>query len=311
MVLKMYQKLTLNRISKIFTFLISFILCSSNVLAIVKPTDQFYVNDYANILSSETESYIINMSEKLCKVDGTQIVVVTVNNLEGETIESYAVKLFRQFGIGDVDKDNGLLLLLAYEEREFRVEVGLGLEGILPDGKTGRFQDQYIIPYLKNNQWDKGIKNGYDAFYNEIVELNNLDLETSNYETPVADDGKKEFIFIVITFFAPIIGMVCGLVAKNSFNSKKVVVRFWLGFFISCFSLLYSLFFSIPLLLAAIMFLLFLSENNIVFGPRNDYDRDLYTGGYSGIDSSSNSGSHHSNSGGGGISGGGGSTRKF
>mgnify|MGYP003300435229 CR=1 FL=1 len=57
-------------------------------------------------------------------------------------------KLFNSFGIGDEDKNNGLLLLLALEEREFRVEVGDGLSGILPDGKTGRFQDDYIIPYL-------------------------------------------------------------------------------------------------------------------------------------------------------------------
>ena len=65
---------------------------------------------------------------------------------------------------------------MALEERQFRVEVGYGLEGILPDGKTGRFQDEYIIPYLKNNNWDEGIKNGYDAFYKEIVTLNNLNV---------------------------------------------------------------------------------------------------------------------------------------
>lgn len=136
----------LNRIKFLILFLLLGIL---NVNAIVSPTKEFYVNDYANILSSETEKYIIDKSSQLANIDGTQIVVVTVNNLEGDTIENYANTLFRNFGIGDKTKNNGLLLLLALEERQFRVEVGYGLEGILPDGKTGRFQDTYIIPYLK------------------------------------------------------------------------------------------------------------------------------------------------------------------
>ena len=146
------------RIKKYLILLLLFILFFTfNVSAMVKPTSEFYVNDYANILSSETEEYIVSKSSKLASVDGTQIVVVTVKNLEGDSLENYATKLFREFGIGDKDKNNGLLLLLALEERQFRVEVGYGLEGILPDGKTGRFQDQYIIPYLKNDKWDEGI----------------------------------------------------------------------------------------------------------------------------------------------------------
>ena len=176
------------RIKKYLILLLLFISFSFfNVSAIVKPTKDFYVNDYANILSNETEEYIISKSSKLAGIDGTQIVVVTVKNLEGYSLESYATKLFRECGIGDKNKNNGLLLLLALEERKFRVEVGYGLEGILPDGKTGRFQDEYIIPYLKENKWDEGIKNGYDAFYAEIVEQNNLDLSynkpTNNYQS--------------------------------------------------------------------------------------------------------------------------------
>ena len=77
--------------------------------------------------------------------------------------------MFREFGIGDEEEDNGLLLLLALEERESRVEVGYGLEGILPDGKTGRFQDQYMIPYFKDDNFDEGMLNGYKAFYQELA----------------------------------------------------------------------------------------------------------------------------------------------
>lgn len=164
----MFQKYLFNRI-KYLILIFLFITFISSVKAIVSPTSNLYVNDYANILSNETEEYIMNKSVALNNVDGTQIVVVTVPNLEGYSIEDYATKLFRNFGIGDKDKNNGLLLLLALEERQFRVEVGYGLEGILPDGKTGRFQDDYIITYLKDDKFDEGVKNGYDAFYAEIV----------------------------------------------------------------------------------------------------------------------------------------------
>lgn len=137
---------------------------------IVKPTSQFYVNDYANILSSETEQYIMNTNVELQKKTGAQIVVVTVKSLEGKSIEDYANELFNSWGIGDKTKENGLLLLCSYGDRQFRVEVGYGLEGKLPDGKTGRMQDEYIIPYLKENKFDEGIKNGYSAFLKEVAD---------------------------------------------------------------------------------------------------------------------------------------------
>ena len=145
----------LNRIKNCLILLLLYFCLPLTVFAIVDPTSDFYVNDYANILSEETENYIIEKSAKLNDIDGTQIVVVTVKNLEGSSLEDYSLKLFRNFGIGSKEKNNGLLLLLALEERQFRVEVGYGLEGILPDGKTGRFQDQYIIPYLKEDNFEE------------------------------------------------------------------------------------------------------------------------------------------------------------
>ena len=87
-----------------------------SVLGLVKPTNQFYVNDYANIIDSEVEEYIMSRSVSLANETGAQTVVVTVPSLEGENLEKYATDLFRSFGIGDKEKNNGLLLLLALEE---------------------------------------------------------------------------------------------------------------------------------------------------------------------------------------------------
>ena len=150
--------------------LISLLFLSPNCLAMEKPTERFYVNDFADILSDETEQFIFDESVKLEDATSAQIVVVTVPNLEGKSLEEYSLELARSYGIGDKEKNNGLLLLLALEERQFRVEVGYGLEGALPDAKTGRIQDKYIIPYLREDKWDEGILNGYKAFYQIVAE---------------------------------------------------------------------------------------------------------------------------------------------
>ena len=146
--------------------------------AIVSPTYEFYVNDYANLLTEETKNYIINTNVNLQNQTGAQIVVVTVKNLEGDSLEEYATELFRSFGIGDKNKNNGILMLLALEEREFRIEVGYGLEGALPDAKSGRIQDEYIIPYLSQDNWDQGIKSGFDALVSVVAQEYNIDIET-------------------------------------------------------------------------------------------------------------------------------------
>lgn len=158
------------KIKYVLIFIITvIILLGNNSYAIVPKTSEFFVNDSANLLSNETEEYIINMNKALESKTGAQIVVVTAKNLEGMSLEEYATKLFREYGIGDKEKNNGVLILCAYEERVLRVEVGYGFEGALPDGKTGRIQDEYIIPYLKENDFDTGIKNGFNAILQEVM----------------------------------------------------------------------------------------------------------------------------------------------
>lgn len=162
--------LTLNKFKKIIILSLAILLAlSSNVIGIVKPTSNFYVNDYAGVLSLKTENYIMQANVDLEQKTGAQIVVVIVNSLDGKTIEEYATELFRNFGIGDKNKNNGVLLLCSTGDRMFRIEVGYGLEGRLTDGKTGRIQDEYIIPYLRNNNYDEGIKNGFSAVLQEVA----------------------------------------------------------------------------------------------------------------------------------------------
>jgi len=107
-----------------------------------------YVNDFAHVLDANTVAQIENIAQQVDEKGKAQIALVTVPSLEGSDIESYAVKLYKTWGIGYKGTDHGVLILLAVQDRRYRTEVGYGLEPILPDGKVGGFWRE-AIPNLK------------------------------------------------------------------------------------------------------------------------------------------------------------------
>jgi uncharacterized protein len=147
-----------------------------------QPTKVFYVNDYAEVMDQSVEDRIVDMGSRLQKLCGAQIVVLTVRSLNGRALEEYALDVARTWGIGDAEKDNGVLMLLALDERESRIEVGYGLEGALPDSLTGRLQDQYMIPYFREDNFSEGIMQGYSALVQEVCKEYGLD--SSQFEQP-------------------------------------------------------------------------------------------------------------------------------
>lgn len=127
------------------------------------PKAQGYVNDYAGLLSPPVKGQIENFLAGFERSDSTQISVLTVPSLEGEDIEGYSVRVAQAWGIGQKDKDNGALLLVAKEERAVRIEVGYGLEDRLTDLLAGRIVDQEIVPRFKTGDFDGGVKAGVQA----------------------------------------------------------------------------------------------------------------------------------------------------
>lgn len=87
---------------------------------------------------------------------------MTVKNLDDKPIADYANELFRSWGIGDKEKNNGVLLLISQDPRKLRIEVGYGLEGAIPDGYTGRIRDEDLTPHLKKNDYDTGVTLAYE-----------------------------------------------------------------------------------------------------------------------------------------------------
>jgi uncharacterized protein len=120
----------------------------------LRPTG--YANDFAHVLDQPTIAQIENIGQQLDQKAHAQIAVVTVNSLDGADIESYAVALFKQWGIGAKASNHGVLILYAIRDRRARIEVGYGLEPILPDGKTGDFQRE-AVPLMQNGNYSAAL----------------------------------------------------------------------------------------------------------------------------------------------------------
>src|SRR5580765_924418 len=132
------------------------------VFAINFPALTGRVVDQANIIQSDTRAAIEQKSADLEEKSGIQLVVATVNSLEGQEIEPYANELFRKWALGEKKKNNGVLLLVAPNERRVRIEVGYGLEGTLTDALVEVIIANAITPRFKAGDFGGGIARGVD-----------------------------------------------------------------------------------------------------------------------------------------------------
>src|ERR1700722_19316769 len=129
-------------------------LWAERVQDLPQPTN--YVSDFAGVLSPATQAYLNNLCLQLDRQAHAQIAVVTVKSLDGEPIENFATALEDKWKVGKKGTDRGLLLIFATSDRQYRIEVGYGLEGILPDGRVGDIGRQ-IVPYLRQDNYDAAV----------------------------------------------------------------------------------------------------------------------------------------------------------
>jgi uncharacterized protein len=140
------------------------VLClTSLTLAFNFPPLTGRVVDQANIISPQGRSDLEAKLNDLEDKSGIQVVVATVNSLEGSDIETYANQLFRNWRLGDAKKNNGVLLLVAPTEHKVRIEVGYGLEGTLTDALSSVIISSAIVPRFKSNDFTGGIERGVDG----------------------------------------------------------------------------------------------------------------------------------------------------
>ena len=182
-------------------------------LKLPEPSYSFYVYDETNIVDTQVEEYIIGTNKALYDKTGAQIVVASVNSLDDMDIREYASRLFEKWGIGNRNKDNGLLILIVPGEREIWIEVGYGLEGALPDSRVGNIIENFILPYFKEENYSEGILLGFNEIINEIEAEYDVDLEREKVDedlygfsdpysgSNIFDATRKIFIVIGIIIF--------------------------------------------------------------------------------------------------------------
>ena len=145
------------------------VVLAAPALAVVpdRPENQ-YVLDQAGVLSEETEQEIISQNQKLFQETGAQIVVVAVDFLDGEEIDDYAYSLFNTWGIGSVERNNGLLLLMAIAEDNYYATSGYGIEDYFDGAKLKEMLTQYLKPDFAAKDYDAGTRKFFDAALSEM-----------------------------------------------------------------------------------------------------------------------------------------------
>jgi uncharacterized protein len=143
------------------------------------PSYNGYINDKVNIFSPEEAQMLNNLGMDLEKKTGAEFAVLVVDTLGEETIEEYSNKIFQAWGIGKKGENNGLLLLLAVNDKKVRLEVGYGLEGIINDGKAGEILDKTILPFFKQGQIKEGLINGYLVTSKVLADYYKIELSTN------------------------------------------------------------------------------------------------------------------------------------
>ena len=140
------------------------LLCSAlPILALDVPDLKGRVNDYADLLSPATEASLESVLNNLESSDSTQIVVLTIKSLQGDSLEQFSLRVVEDWKIGQQGLDNGVLLLVARDDRKIRIEVGYGLEGTLTDMTAGRIIRNVISPKFKQGDFNQGIIDGIGA----------------------------------------------------------------------------------------------------------------------------------------------------
>ncbi|MCL6229872.1 TPM domain-containing protein [Bartonella bilalgolemii] len=199
-----------------------------------------HVNDIAHLLDRATIENLTTKLSALEKKTGDQIVIVTVPTLSGIDIETYSNSLFRKWALGQEKINNGVLLVVAPNEREVRIEVGYGLEGELTDAVSAVIINNFILPNFRKKNYQQGIIEAINAITRIIIE-NDSDFtfrikeKAKAIEIQRKQEKKEEMIvnaIIFLIFFTviglPILAMIFGKkVGPQKYRWMGIIFTLW------------------------------------------------------------------------------------
>jgi uncharacterized protein len=205
------------------------------------------VNDQANLLDDDFENRLDDRLRKLEEDTGAQVVVLTIPSLEGDSLEDFSMRVVETWKLGRAGADNGVLILIARDERRMRIEVGYGLEPVLTDAQAGRIIDRLMSPRFRAGDFDGGVDAAVEAVSSAI--------RGEPVELPAASSRSGGFnpgAFIFFLFF--------GLPFINAALRSRGAAGWFLGIFLTPFFFIFAaaLFgVTIGLVVAALWFAVF------------------------------------------------------
>ncbi|MBU4491399.1 MAG: TPM domain-containing protein [Euryarchaeota archaeon] len=200
-----------------WTWLIILMLLLPAASAVSYPQLRGYVTDNANMIDQSYEAKITQLAGAIEKETTVQIAVVTIESLEGESMEMYAEELFEKAGIGKKDKDNGLLIIVAKQYRDYRFEVGYGLEGTVTDSMRVNIGERIIVPNFRNGEYGKGI---YDSML-VVQELLKGNQEVISQYSMKQGGGSDDFAILFIILLVLVVGFIFFIAMINSTSTTS------------------------------------------------------------------------------------------
>ncbi len=175
--------------------LCAFVLASVPAVALEVPYLEGRVNDQAGMLSDGFEAQLENRLRELEEQTGAQVAILTIPSLEGDPIEDFSIRVVETWKLGRKGIDDGVLILIARDDRRMRIEVGYGLEGALTDAQAGRIIDGLMAPRFREGDFDGGVGAAVDAV-SAAVHGETLELPEPRPRKTMPDFGTFVFFFI-------------------------------------------------------------------------------------------------------------------
>ena len=176
------------------------------------------VNDYARLMPPE---HVRALEERLARFEqetGHQVAVLTIPSLEGEDIEGFSIKVAENWKIGKKGFDNGVILLIAKNDRKLRIEVGYGLEGVLPDALASRIIREVIVPRFRANDYAGGIESGVEAIL-KVTQGEPLPEPARNQPRQKnITHSLDQILFILFLLAIPIVGVLSSLSQHRAYG---------------------------------------------------------------------------------------------
>ncbi len=222
----------MRKLNSIFLLAVFFLCFAGGAVASTPPppaTPANYVVDLAGVINSRTKQQLDSLLHALERKTGAQLVILTVQSLDGEDINGFSMRTAEQWKLGQKGKDNGVLFTIAMQERQYRFEVGYGLESILPDSLVGTLGRRTLVPYFKQGKYSQGIAAAVGVIVKIISKANNVQVAgVDQLPKPVTRNDNNP-LAIVLFFLLLLLFMYLGSRRRQGRLGGMGAVPFILG----------------------------------------------------------------------------------